>query len=582
MSSRFAAVFFISLASLIIYSNTLTSPFHFDDIPNIVENEKIRDISTFLDISATRYVGDLSFALNYHFGRLHVTGYHIVNIAVHIANGILVWMFVVLTLRTPAMEMYGLDERVRGFIALSSSMLFTVHPLQTQAVSYIIQRYTSLAVFFCLLSMVLFVRWRLSSGRDSGILFYLFSIVSIVLAMKTKEISFTLPVVMLLYEYCFFRERRRIFYYFIPVFLTMLIIPVTLLEWDSRQAGLFDSLMEASQETAKISRVDYLLTQFRVIVTYLRLLFLPVNQNLDYDYPIYTTLFTPAVLLSFLFLFAMSASAIYFILRSRKYGNAYLQLSSFGIVWFFVTLSVESSIIPIKDVIFEHRLYMPGIGIMVAFSSAAAWVIESVRKRLSGMNSSVPVIVLLLIVLPLSFATYRRNQVWRDDISLWTDVVGKSPEKGRGYDNLGVAYFQQGKISEAIKAYQTAVRLTPDSHDAHYDLAVAYNRQGRFEDAVDEFNAALKLQPGIAEIHYNLGLVYFLHGQTGNAIKKLTDALQLKPGHAGIHYSLGNAYAREGKTDKAVEHYTTALRLQPGHLGANNSLNLLNELKYSR
>jgi len=541
------AIFLISIATLIIYSNTFTSPYHFDDIPNIVEDNKIRDISNFRDTSGTRYIGDLTFALNYHFGGLNVFGYHLVNIALHILNGILVWWLVVLTLRIPMIEGFCLDAHIRGFIAMASSMIFVVHPVQTQAVTYIIQRFTSLATFFYLLSIVLFLRWRLSSRGGSRVFFYLFSILSAVLAMKTKEISFTLPLVIFLYEYSFFRERWKISYDLIPVLLTLLIIPLTRIGFDKPHGDMFDALREVSQETENISRGDYLLTQFRVIVTYIRLLFLPVNQNLDYDYPIYHSLFTPGVFLSFLFLLLIFCLAVYFIVRSRKDGNAYLLLSSFGILWFFITLSVESSLIPIKDVIFEHRLYLPGI----------------------------LVIVLIIMILPLSVATYHRNQVWKDEVALWTDVVKKSPEKARGYDNLGVAYYQQGQINEAIKEYKTAIRLDPNSHDAHYDLAVAYNKQGRIDDAVEEFNTTLRLKPNIAEIHYNLGLVYSRHGRIDEAIKAYTEALRLKPDHAGIHHDLGFAYARQGRIDEAIEQYIAALRLKPDFAEARNHLGLL-------
>ena len=568
-------IFLISITTLIIYSNTFTSPFHFDDIPNIVDDNKIRDLSNFLDFTGTRYIGDLTFALNYHLGRLNVFGYHLVNTAIHILNGILVWWLVVLTLRVPMIERFGLDANIKGFIAMASSMIFTVHPIQTQAVTYIVQRYTSLAAFFYLLSIVLFVRWRLSSSGGTRVFFYLFSILSAVLAMKTKEISFTLPFVILLCEYSFFRERRKIPYHLIPILLTLVIIPVTLIGLDKPIGDMLGELRAVSQETEKISRGDYLLTQFRVIVTYIRLLFLPVNQNLDYDYPIYYSLFTPGVFLSFLFLLSVSCLAIWFIVRSRRYGNAYLLLSSFGILWFIITLSVESSLIPIKDVIFEHRLYLPGVGLAMAFSSAVAWGIEYTRKRLSLNFSSILVIILIILILPLSVAAYHRNQVWKDEVALWTDVVKKSPDKARGYDNLGVAYYQQGQINEAIKEYKTAIRLDPNSHDAHYDLAVAYNKQGRLDDAVEEFNAALRLKPNIAEIHYNLGLVYSRHGRIDEAIKAYTEALRLKPDHAGIHHDLGVAHARQGRIREAIGEFKTAVRLKPDFAEARNNLALL-------
>src|SRR3990167_7117322 len=357
----------ITITAFLIYSNTFASPFHFDDEHNIVENYKLRDLSNFWPPSGSRYVGVLSFALNYHFGGLNVFGYHLVNIIIHIINGLLIWWLIILTFKTPVMQVYvgqGLspaltpDRIIRGLkadlpylTALTASLIFVSHPIQTQAVTYIVQRFASLAT-----------------------LFYILSLVSAILAMKTKEISLTLPFVIILYEVMFFAPTKQNYgfakrlLYLIPVTLTAFIIPLSLIGTDRPVGDMIGELREAAQETEEISRDVYLLTQFRVIVTYIRLLFLPINQNLDYDYPLSHSLFEPQTFVSFLFLSAIFVFAVYLFIRSRRTDNAHGLLISFGILWFFITLSVESSIIPIRDVIFEHRLYLPSVGIVIAFS----------------------------------------------------------------------------------------------------------------------------------------------------------------------------------------------------------------------
>ncbi|MBI5756468.1 MAG: tetratricopeptide repeat protein, partial [Nitrospirae bacterium] len=231
-SGKYSSVIALSLiviTTLLIYSNTFSSSFHFDDRTSIIINNKILDLSNFLDLSGTRYVGELSFALNYHFGQFNVSGYHLVNIVIHIINGLLVWWLVILTFKTPQMGGLTNNSRLNSLIALASSLVFVSHPIQTQAVTYIVQRYASLATLFYLLSVVLFVKWRLSSGSVSRVVFYLFSILSAVLAMKTKEISFTLPFVILLYEGIFFRDRWRRVYHLIPFLLTLPVIPLTII-----------------------------------------------------------------------------------------------------------------------------------------------------------------------------------------------------------------------------------------------------------------------------------------------------------------------------------------------------------------
>lgn len=367
----------IILLGAIVYSNTLNASWHFDDQVVVTENWTIRDLKgCFTSIfSGNRSVGFFTFALNYHFNKLNVKGYHLVNIAIHILNGLLVYTLVRLTLKTKAMA----DSRLAAysrFLSLASGLIFVVHPLQTQAVTYIAQRFASLATLFYLLALVLFVKARLSllQGKKffslSHLGLYFFSLFSCYLAMHTKEITFTLPFMILLYEFFFIdstlkKAGRRVFY-LLPFLLMLSIIPFHTLnlsfkEGASKPLGdIIGEMREQAQETPLISRHDYLLTQFNVIVTYIRLLLLPVNQNLDYDYPIARTLFQFRTFFCFLFLLTLAILALYLFKRSR--------LISFAISWFFITLSVESSIIPIRDVIFEHRVYLPSVGFVILIS----------------------------------------------------------------------------------------------------------------------------------------------------------------------------------------------------------------------
>ena len=195
----------ISLLAILIYSNTFSVPFLFDDTPNIVENPQIKDLSNFSDFSGSRYVGFLSFSLNYRFGGLHVFGYHLVNLLIHIINGFLVYTLVLLLFRASS-RLSPTTHDLSPFnsahwIAFATALLFVSHPIQTQAVTYIVQRFSSLATLFYLLTVVAYLRWRLASpeGRRRY-LWYGAALVSTVLAMKTKENSITLPLMLLLVE----------------------------------------------------------------------------------------------------------------------------------------------------------------------------------------------------------------------------------------------------------------------------------------------------------------------------------------------------------------------------------------------
>src|SRR3989337_2462996 len=577
-------VILITLSALLTYSNTFTSPFHFDDVSQIVEYQRIRDLSKFSDFEGVRYIGELSFALNYHFGGLNVFGYHLVNIVIHIINGILVWLLVILTFKSPKMGWVSGSPHPVGLIALAASLLFVVHPIQTQAVTYIVQRYTSLATLFYLLSIVLFVKWRLQSvesGARLRWLFYFLSILSAVLAMKTKEISITLPFVIILIEFFFFGGRGRRAFFLLPYLLTLAIIPLVFINLDTDKpiGYIVGEVREASQETESISRGDYLLTQFRVIVTYIRLLLLPINQNLDYDYPVYHSFFIPVVFLSFLFLVAVFGLAVFLYIRSRKSGNGYLLFSSFGIFWFFITLSVESSIIPIRDVIFEHRLYLPSVGIVIAFSSAVFYGTSYARERL-GIKVSLLLaacILLLVTAFPLGIATYKRNLVWKDDIALWDDVVRKSPEKARPHNNLGLVYAESGQIEHAISEYKTTLRIDPDFSETRINLGIAYYKQGKIDEALTEYKIALialKTTSYSAKIYNNMGNTYAQQGNLEEAYQSYIMALKLKPDYPEAHNNLGVTYNEQGLVDEAIHEYKAAINLNPDYADAHNNLGI--------
>lgn len=498
----------VSIAALLVYFDTINYPFHFDDIPNIVENPRLRDLSNFWPPAGTRYVGFLSFALNYAIiGGLNAASYHLVNIAVHLANAVLTAALVFTLFRTPALKKAFTDGWTIVAIAMTAALIFAVHPVQTQAVTYIVQRFASLATMFYLLSVVSYLKARLEAGeqgttRHRGAALYAIALFSAVLAMMTKETAFTLPFAIALCEVMFFTGAFRRFYYVLPFLLTLPLIPLNLMASSGYSEDFFGALVEASASADTISRGAYLLTQSRVIVTYVRLLFFPARQNLDYDYPVYGSFFEPGVFFSFIFLSALFAFAVWLFARSRRTANGYALLGSFGIFWFFLTLSVESSVIPIKDVIFEHRLYLPLAGAAIGFSSAVFYVSGRLRVGVAVALC----LVLIVVVAPLSIAAYKRNLVWRDGIMLWRDVVEKSPEKDRGYINLGREY------------------------------AIA----GLFDEAEREFKKVLSLRPGYATMYYNLGVVYEEKGLVDKAMAAYAEALRLEPNHKKAAEALGS------------------------------------------
>jgi tetratricopeptide (TPR) repeat protein len=576
LSKSSVHILLLVAVTLFSYSNTLRSPFIFDDIAVIVENPIIKDLRFYIEPSRAeqlkgtfqyqsfknRYVGSLTFAVNYRLNGLDVTGYHVVNIFIHIINVLLLYLLVVLSFRTPYLYKCSI-RKYSGEIAVFTAFLFACHPVQTEAVTYIWQRVTSLATLFYLFSLVMYVKSGLARTGDkrgffssAGLLYYTASLVSAVLAMKTKQISFTLPLMALLYESMFFEGKiRRKILYLLPLLLTMLIIPLSMMEFDKPAGELFGQISEVTRDRTDMSRLDYLFTQFRVVITYIRLLFLPINQNLAYDYPIYRSLFDLPVFLSSVVLLLLLALAIY--IKNR----AGLRFAGFGIFWFFIALSVESSVIPILGVIYEHRVYLPSIGVFMAATVLFFTAAEKFEDSGKGFHRTA-VAVLSLIVVVLCLATYSRNNVWKSRTGVWQDVAAKSPDKAEAHYNLGLSYQSQGFIEKSIDSYRTAIHLKRDYTEAYINLGVAYKTKGLIEKAIEQYLLAIQLNPDIPEVHNNLGSAYMSQGSFEKAVEQYRIAIRLKPDYSKAYYNLGNAYNALGLSDKARRQYRLASEIK--------------------
>ncbi|MEK7817763.1 MAG: tetratricopeptide repeat protein, partial [Actinomycetota bacterium] len=455
----------IVLVGVFAYWNSFKVPFVFDDDPIIAGNINLREFGT--TITGTyhsRVVGFLTFALNYKINGLDVTGYHAFNLAIHLTSALLVFWLVTLTLKTPFLKQSRLSRpaSVPLTVALFCALIFVAHPVQTQAVTYIVQRFASLATMFYLLAVVMYAKWRLSAedpkaaglfgGRITVDLpvkrgfFFAASLAATLLAMGTKENAVTLPAVLALWEFSFFggAVKKRLAG-LLPFALTLPVIPLVQVI-----GGMsLTSAPGVPGVTSPPPAIDYLLTQLRVIVTYIRLLFFPSGQNLDYDYPVYRSFLDPNVFMSFVFLLLVAGLGVFLWRHAkREAGYAPLRLIAFGIFWFFITLSVESSFITIADVIFEHRLYLPSAGLIIAVVVAAAMATESLQERVAWIaRAAVPLAAAAVVA--LSLATFSRNQAWADPITLWQDTVAKSPGKARAHYNLGFYLQHSGQIERA-------------------------------------------------------------------------------------------------------------------------------------
>jgi tetratricopeptide (TPR) repeat protein len=525
---------------IIVYSNTFQNSFHLDDNNNIVRNPAIRDIGNLHGIWnfwPNRFITFFTFAINYHFNQLDVFGYHLFNLVIHLGTAILVRWLILLTFSTPAIKENKIATH-SNLIASLAGLVFVTHPIQTQAVTYIIQRTTSLASMFYVLSLSLYVRSRLDVYKNNCLktseFLYVGSLMAAIAAMFTKEITITLPLMILLYEFCFFKQEDNINWKrLLPYLITLLIIPLTMLA--TKTVNLME-MRRITELPSNISPIQYLLTQFRVMVTYLRLLFLPFNQSLDYDYPIAKTLLEPSVLISlFVILFIL---IIAFRLFSRY------RLIAFSIFWFFLTLLPESSIIPIQDVIFEHRLYLPMFGYSLFLVSIIYYIFG--KRSIAGM-----IIILVMAVNWYALLTYTRNFDWRDEFTLWDDAVHKSPGSARAYTSRGIAYKNDGDFDRALSDFNKAIEISPIYIEAYVNRGNIYTEKGNFDKAVSDYNLAIEIDVLCVEAYYNRGRVYQIKGDLDQAISDYSRVIEIYPIYAEAFNNRAIAYFRKHELTKA-------------------------------
>lgn len=571
-------LFSIGLLTFLAYSRSLHAPLVLDD-PTFINSPKLKSIGHYLSLSA-RSVANLSFALNYYFSGMNLVAFRITNIIFHFFSVVLVFYLTYVTLNLPSMrDKYGKseDSRTPLLIALFAAMLFSLHPIQTSPVNYITQRMAIMAGMFSFAGIISYVRGAITADRKS-IFYYAFSVLFFILAIFSKENAVMVLPALMVYDFVFLSSfrwsefRKR----FIPIAGIGIILGSAVVYYFHAGGFIVKIIMLFSNPHKPMGSygwtgidirwtpVEYILTELRVISRYIFLLFVPLPSYMVFDYssayPVSKDLFHPITTLLSLFFIA---SITFFSLRYIKK----LPLISFGIIWYLVTISLESFIAIGLDPYFEHRNYLPSYGLFLALASLLIYADRP------GIRIKKEVIVLIIALL-LSVLTFTRNGVWREGSLLWQDVVKKTPDNARAHLDLGLAYKSQGQADKAIEQYKIALNLKPRYAKAHNDMGNAYWYKGLYDKAIEQYRITLDLKPNYAEAHNNLGNAYLSQGLYGKATEQYRIALDLKPAYAEAHNNLGNSYLSKGLPDKAIEQYRIALNLKPDYAEAHNNLDL--------
>ena len=565
-----------------LYARTTDFPMQFDDVMYLQKNPLVTDGHTFSfftdfrefiqkplklgiepDLAVNIVARPVSYA-TFHFNQL-MDGftprwYRVINMVIHAANAVLVYALVGLLL--------GRRNGSR-FIAVTSALLFAVHPLAIESVTYIVQRMTSLAALFYLLTLALYfyadgvsdTRWRVSLKIGA--------VVCALLGMFTKECVVTLPVmaVMLdsLVRHTPWRQALR---KAVPLLLCLPVVPVMVLAISWAQNGGALSLAKAvnivNSRDVPFEHTHFILTQFTVVLEYLRLLVWPSGLNIDPHWPVYSSLGNGRVLAALALFGALlgGGGVMYWRNRTDSISTGVLAF----VIWFFVTISVSSGLVPLPDLMAEHRTYLPSVGIFIVIASLL-YLAHQWLQRWAWGRFAMPAFV-ALSVSSLAGAAWQRNEVWRTSTSLWEDTVTKSPDKFRAWGNLGGCYALEGRMEEALECCRKATQLEPRFANASLLMASVLNAQNRQQEAINEMQRLVRDNPrveGLPDFQYNVGIAQLALGHAEEGEKRLHATINQSPSHWQTHVALGLLYRGRGNHESALKHLRTALSCCPGN-----------------
>jgi protein O-mannosyl-transferase len=579
----------IVVTVLAAYRNSLSGPFVFDDLPAIRDNPTIRNWRAVgqvlspperLTVSG-RPVLNATFALSHALSGGETWGYHAVNVAIHAAAALVLFGLVRRTLLRPGRcERFGVNALP---LAFAVAVLWALHPLQTESVSYLVQRAESLMGLCYLLTLYCFVR-GVDAARASG--WFALAALVCALGMASKEVMVSAPLLVLLYDRCFvagsfaeaWRQRARCH---ASLAATLLVLGLLVAHAGGNRGGSIGFGIG-------IGWWAHALTQFHAITHYLWLSLWPHPLVFEYE-PEWVTRMVDVVLPGLLVIALLVVTTVG-LGRNRSIG--FVGMACFAVI-------APTSLLPAPtQLIVEHRMYLP-------LAALIAWLVPVASAWLGRRELA----ALLAVGLGFGLLTARRNEDYRSEISLWADTVAKrprnafahgslgaalsragrlddalvqcteavrlDPEKALLRYNLGLVFAKLGRQAEAIEAYAQAVSLQPDYADAHNNYAVTLARVHRTEEARREFEATLRLRPDDAEAHYNLGALLLELRRAPDAVEQFAAALRLKPDYPAAGIAAGTTLALLGRFDEAMRRFEQVLVLNPRDTVARNKVGLM-------
>ena len=579
-SGALRVLLFLFFLILLTYGNTFYAPWHLDDYQNITQNphlRKIKDLnySTVWDSlhssvsqRISRPVAMLSFAFNWYIGSDHVLGYHIVNLIIHLLTAFFLYLTIRNLLNTPNLK--ANYQESAGFIALLATVLWAIHPIQTQAVTYIVQRMASMAAMFYVFGLYCYIKARLNSLKKDRTLLFLGCGISFLLGLGSKENAVTLPIALGLIEVLFFqnlndRRTRRICFGGLMAGCILIFLGGALIFLNGNPLSLFKE-----SSFRHFSPIQRLMTQPRVVVFYLSQIFYPIisRYSIEHDIVVSTSLLKPWSTLPGILLVLILIWIGLSQMRKRP-------ILSFAILFFFLNHVIESSIISL-ELVFEHRNYLPSLFLFLPVAVAIKWLLDYYKKRNRSLAGILVVFVTILLVL-LGIGTYTRNRVWLSDRILWEDAAEKAPASVRPLHNLAWGYYERkGQYDTALNLYAQALnrRMNNTSQRALIlnNMANIYFNRGDFDKAAQLWQEAVSSFPKYVATKYRLALTRKNLGQTDEAMILLDQILAKRPNYLEPLILKGVILLKQRQFYEALSYFKKCLKLKP--LGKKAMLNI--------
>lgn len=540
-----------------LYMSGIKAPWYFDDYINIVENPLTNNLGlAFSNIYKQRGVSYFSFAINYALAGMDPIWFRLTNIALHAGTALLAWRILV--------RLYG-----ESLVALAGALFFLVHPLQTQAVTYIVQRMAGMATFFCLLSVYVYIKAResMAERKNGSLYWYSGAVLFAALSIWTKQNTIFIPFIIMAVDYAIIDKEnfsvKKSLWRIVPFFVISAIAVCQqfydnsnfIVEMSDKAQTYTDILSSklSSQNVVQPAHAGsafnampmrYFSTELIVYWLYIKLFFFPVGQMVDYSWPVVEHVFNLKSILALSGFALLIALVHHFRLWSRRL--------IFGLAWVVLALALESSFIPL-DPVFEHRLYLPFLGGIVIIN-------ELFFARMPSRLQMTMVVTALVV---FSSMTVMRNALWASPIGLWHDNAQKAPNSARVYSNLAKAYYDQGDVQNAERYFESALQLDPEQATACSGLGVLYFHSNRRAAGLPLLEKAVRLAPKNELYLRNLAVAYDLSGRREEAEALYRKVLAINPRNAKILLGLGVLLDETGRSVQGLTILRDALQQAP-------------------